>query len=169
MAGEQKGKRAHTQEGRTYPSRPVVGVGAVIIDGNRVLLVRRGNEPLKGEWSIPGGAVEVGETLEVALAREVREETGLDVDIGPMVDVFDRIRFDGEGRPLYHYVLIDFVCRPTGGSLTCASDATDAKWASVIELIDYGVQPATVSVIEKAFERMRSGPWTPREVHGDAE
>jgi len=154
---------------REYPDRPIVGVGAVVVDANRVLLVRRGHEPLKGEWSIPGGAVELGETLEVACAREVHEETGLDVDVGPMIDVFDRIRIDGDGRTRYHYVLVDFVCRPVGGTLACASDATEARWVSIIELAEYGVQPATVSVIEKALERARSGPWTPREVHWHAE
>ena len=154
---------------REYPDRPIVGVGGVVVDGQRVLLVRRANEPLKGEWSIPGGAVEVGETLEVACAREVREETGLEIDVGPMVDVFDRIRLDAEGRARYHYVLVDFVCRPIGGTLACASDAVEAKWASLMELFEYGVQPATVSVIEKALERARSGPWTPREVHWHAE
>jgi 8-oxo-dGTP diphosphatase len=154
---------------REYPDRPVVGVGAIVVDGNRVLLVRRGHEPLKGEWSIPGGAVELGETLEVAIAREVREETGLEIDVGPMVDVFDRIRFDPDGRPLYHYVLIDFVCRPIGGTLASASDAADVTWASLIELTQYDVNDATISVIGKAFERARSGPWTPREVHWHAE
>jgi mutator protein MutT len=154
---------------REYPDRPIIGVGAVIVDANRVLLVRRGNEPLKGEWSLPGGAVELGETLEVACAREVHEETGLEIDVGPMVDVFDRIRLDAEGRARYHYVLVDFVCRPIGGTLACASDAIDARWASLMELAEYGVQAATVSVIEKALERARSGPWTPREVHWHAE
>ena len=154
---------------REYPERPIVGVGAVIVDGDRVLLVRRGHEPLKGEWSIPGGAVEVGETLAAAVAREVREETGLDVDVGPMVDVFDRIGFDGEGHPRYHYVLIDFACRPTGGTLACASDAVDARWVSLADLADYRLQAATIGVIEKTFERIRSGPWAPREVHRDAE
>jgi mutator protein MutT len=154
---------------REYPERPIVGVGAVIVDGNRVLLVRRAHEPLKGEWSIPGGAVELGETLEVAIAREVREETGLEIEVGPMIDVFDRIRFDAGGRTLYHYVLVDFVCRPAGGTLACASDAADARWASLVELMEYGVQEATISVIEKALARVRSGPWTPREVHWHAE
>ncbi|HZR23032.1 MAG TPA: NUDIX hydrolase [Vicinamibacterales bacterium] len=154
---------------REYPDRPVVGVGAVIVDASRVLLIRRGHEPLKGEWSIPGGAVELGETLEVAIAREVREETGLDVDVGPMIDVFDRIRFDGDGKTLFHYVLIDFVCRPVGGTLACATDAVEAAWASLMELTGYGVNDATISVIEKGFERVRSGPWTPREVHWHAE
>ncbi len=154
---------------RLYPERPIVGVGAVVIDGDRVLLVRRGHEPLKGEWSLPGGAVEIGETLEFAIAREVREETGLEVDVGPMVDVLDRIRMDADGRPRYHYVLIDFLCRPSGGTLACASDADDARWALLSELTRYRVADSAAAVILKAFERFRSGPWTPREVHRHAE
>ena len=149
---------------REYPERPLVGVGAVVVDGARVLLVRRGHEPLKGEWSLPGGAVEVGETLEVAIAREVREETGLEIDVGPMVDVLDRIRFDADGRVLYHFVLIDFVCKAAGGTLTCGTDAADVKWAPVMELTQYGLTETTMSVIQKALDRVRAGPWTPREV-----
>ncbi len=154
---------------REYPDRPIVGVGGVVLDGDRVLLVRRAHEPLKGEWSIPGGAVELGETLAVACAREIREETGLEVDVGPVVDVFDRIRLDAAGKPIYHYVLVDFVCRPAGGTLVCASDALEAVWTSTAELSSYGLQSATVGVIEKAIARARSGTWTPREVHGHAE
>jgi 8-oxo-dGTP diphosphatase len=150
---------------REYPERPIVGVGAVVLDGGRVLLVRRGNEPLKGEWSLPGGAVEVGETLEVAIAREVREETGLEIEVGPMIDVLDRIRFDPAGRVLYHYVLIDFVCRPSGGTLCCGTDASDAAWAAIIDLSQFGLADATLSIIHKALDRARAGPWTPREVH----
>jgi 8-oxo-dGTP diphosphatase len=153
-------------DGRTYPDHPVVGVGAVIVDGNRVLLVRRANEPLKGAWSVPGGVVEVGETLEAAVAREVREETGLEVDVGPMVEVLDRLRFDGDGRPRFHYVLIDFVCRPTGGTLMAATDAEAVAWAGLGELTEYGVAESTVGVILKAIDRVRSGPWTPREGRG---
>ena len=147
---------------REYPDRPVVGVGAVIIDGDRVLLVRRGHEPLKGQWSVPGGAVEVGETLEAATAREVLEETGLDVEVGPLVDVLDRLRLDEQGRAQFHYVLIDFVCRPVGGTLACASDADEAVWVDAGALAEYRVAPSTMAVIEKAFERMRSGPWISR-------
>jgi len=154
---------------REFPERPVVGVGAVVIDGSRVLLVRRANEPLKGEWSLPGGAVEIGETLEVAVAREVREETGLQVDVGPIVDVLDRIRFDPDGRARYHYVLVDFICKPNSGTLACASDAEDVVWVPLVELMDYGVASATVSVIQKGFDLVRSGPWTPREVHWHSE
>ncbi|HEV8347210.1 MAG TPA: NUDIX hydrolase [Vicinamibacterales bacterium] len=154
---------------REFPERPVVGVGAVVVDGSRVLLVRRANEPLKGEWSLPGGAVEIGETLEVAIAREVREETGLQVDVGPIVDVLDRIRFDPDGRARYHYVLVDFICRPSGGTLACASDAEDAIWVPLVELRDRGVAAATISVIQKGFDLVHSGSWTPREVHWHAE
>lgn len=130
-----------------------------------MLLVRRGNEPLKGQWSLPGGAVELGETLETAIAREVREETGLLIDIGPMIDVFDRISFDPQGRPNYHYVLVDFLCRPLEGTVASASsDAADVAWAPLLDLPSYGVNEATVSVIQKGFDRLRDGPWTPREV-----
>jgi mutator protein MutT len=145
-----------------------VGVGAIVLDGERVLLVKRGHEPLKGEWSLPGGAVELGETLETALAREVREETGLDVEVGPIVDVLDRLRYDTDGGVKYHYVLIDFLCRPSGGTLACASDADAARWATRAELMELGVAKATVSVIEKAIAR-QSGAWTPREVHWQSE
>jgi 8-oxo-dGTP diphosphatase len=149
---------------REYPERPIVGVGAVVVDGGRVLLVRRANEPLKGEWSIPGGAVECGETLEAAIAREVCEETGLSIDVGPVVDVLDRIRVDADGRVHFHYVLIDFVCRPNGGALCCGTDASDVTWAAVPELGQYRVAETTVTVIQKALDRLRDGAWTARDV-----
>ena len=153
---------------REYPVRPIVGVGAVILDGDRVLLVKRAHEPLKGEWSLPGGAVELGETLETAIARVVREETGLDVDVGPMVDVLDRLRYDPDGRVKYHYVLVDFLCRPASGVLCCASDAEAAEWAALDDLARYALADAAISVIQKAVDR-QSGAWTPREVHWQAE
>ncbi len=138
---------------REYPEAPIVGVGAVILDDNRVLLVRRGLEPLKGEWSIPGGALELGETLEAGVRREVAEETGLAVDTRAIVEVLDRIVLD-EGRVRYHYVLIDFLCVPVGGSLMPGTDAVDARWVAHEELNSHGIYrlaPATVAVIEKAF------------------
>ena len=149
---------------REFPERPILGVGAVVVDGGRVLLVRRANEPLKGEWSLPGGAVELGETLAAAIAREVKEETGLDVEVGPIVDVLDRLRFDADGRPRFHYVLVDFICRPKGGTLVSGSDAAGVRWAELVELSEYRVAESTVDVIVKAFERLKSGPWTSREV-----
>jgi len=102
---------------REYPDRPFVGVGAVIVDESaRVLLVKRRFEPLAGQWSLPGGAVDVGETLAACVIREMREETGLDVEVGAVIEVFDRIMHDAGGRVQYHYVLVDYVCRPVGGT-----------------------------------------------------
>ena len=138
---------------RTYPDRPIVAVGAVILDRDRVLLVQRGQEPLKGEWSLPGGAIEIGETLEAALAREVREETSLDVVVGPVVEVLDSIRRDAGGRVEYHYVIIDYACRVRGGTPTAAArgtDAADVRWVPVGELERYGVTSTAIAVIRKA-------------------
>jgi 8-oxo-dGTP diphosphatase len=142
---------------REYPERPIVGVGAVVVDGGRVLLVRRANEPLKGEWSLPGGAVECGETLAAAIGREVLEETGLEIEVGSIVDVIDRIRLDPDGRVRYHYVLIDFVCRPRGGTLASASDAAAAVWADVRGLSEYALADSAVKVINKALDRLHRG------------
>jgi 8-oxo-dGTP diphosphatase len=140
---------------REYPDAPIAGVGAVIVqsgpDGTkRVLLVRRGQEPLKGEWSLPGGAVELGETLEEAICREILEETGLTVQVIDTVKAFDRISRDLEGRVRYHYVLVDFLCRITGGSLACATDAVEARWATADEL--EGLTPLTIEVVRKALQ-----------------
>ena len=144
---------------REYPEAPIVGVGAVVIDGTKVLLVRRGNEPLKGEWSLPGGAVELGETLQQGVVREALEETGLVVVPAGIVEVLDRITKDGAGgRIRYHYVLVDFLCSVVGGAdlqkpVTCATDALEARWAGGEELA--GLTPLTVEVIRKAW-RMAS-------------
>lgn len=135
---------------RTYPSRPIAGVGAVIFVGGQVVLIRRRYEPLAGQWSLPGGTVEIGETLEAAVAREVREETGLVVDVGPVVEVFDRILLDDAKQVRYHYVLIDYLCRAVGGRLAHASDVTDVTLADPSDLAPYGLTPKTASVIEKA-------------------
>lgn len=125
----------------------------MILDGDRVLLVQRGQEPLKGEWSLPGGAVEVGETLEAALAREVREETSLDVIVGPVVEVLESIRRDAGGRAEYHYVIIDYACRVRSGTPTAAArgtDAADVRWVRVDELDRYHLTDAALAVIRKA-------------------
>jgi len=131
-----------------------VAVGGVILDDDRVLLVQRGQEPLKGEWSLPGGAVEVGETLEAALAREVHEETSLDVVVGEVVDVLDSIRHDDGGRAEYHYVIIDYACRVRGGTPTAAvrgTDAADVRWVRVEELAPYHLTDRAIAVIRKAL------------------
>jgi 8-oxo-dGTP diphosphatase len=134
--------------GREYPERPWVGVGALIFREDRVLLVRRGHAPSLGEWSIPGGALETGETLADGVKREVREETGLEVEPVATVDVVDRIARDEAGRVQFHYVLVDYLCRVTGGSEACASDAVGLRWAAMDEL--EGLAWFTQEVITKA-------------------
>ena len=138
---------------REYPEAPIVGVGAVVIDGTKVLLVRRGQEPLKGEWSLPGGALELGETLQQGVVREVLEETGLIVVPGGIIEILDRITPDeASGRIRYHYVLIDFVCHVTGGTLCSASDAEEVRWVERNQLQNgFRLAPVTMAVIEKAF------------------
>jgi len=140
---------------RDYPDRPFVGVGAVIVDGTRVVLVRRGSEPLAGQWSLPGGAVEIGETLDVSVVREMVEETGLQVAVGPVIDVFDRITRDAEGRVQYHYVLVDYLCWPVEGTLQAGSDVDAAVWADVSELSGYHLASTATAVIMRALELAR--------------
>ena len=137
---------------RIFPDRPIVSVGAVVVDGDCVLLVKRGHEPLKGEWSLPGGVVELGETLVEALAREVLEETGLEVAVGPVVEVLDRVHRTGEGRVEYHFVIIDYLCRARGGSLACATDADEARWVPVRDLETFRPTASVRAVVRKAME-----------------
>jgi mutator protein MutT len=136
---------------RDYPDRPIVGVGAVIVEDGRVLVVKRATEPLKGQWSIPGGAVELGETLRQAVVRETREETGLLVEAGEVIEVFDSIYRDPDGCAQYHYVLVDFLCRLQGGELCAASDASAARWVSAGELTGLQLVHNTERVIRKAL------------------
>jgi len=136
---------------RLYPSLPIVGVGAVILRAGEVLIVRRANPPLQGEWSIPGGALDLGEKLRDGVAREVREETGLDVEVGPVLDVFDSIFPDADGRTQYHYVLIDYLCHPLPGKAIAASDASELRWAKLEELPALGMKQVTIDVICKAI------------------
>ena len=119
---------------REYPDNPLVGVGAVIIQENRVLLIRRGTPPLLGEWSLPGGVLECGETLREAVAREAHEETGLLIETSEMLGVYERVIRDDAKRVRYHYVLIDFLCRAVGGDLKAGSDAADVRWFTRAEL-----------------------------------
>jgi 8-oxo-dGTP diphosphatase len=136
---------------RRYPERPILGVGAIIEQGGRVLLVERGHEPLKGVWSLPGGAVEAGEYLKDAIRREVREETGLEIEPVSMAEVFERIMTDRTGRTEYHYVLIDYICKVTGGELCPSSDAARAEWVKRVDLPSYRITEGTLAVIEKAL------------------
>jgi 8-oxo-dGTP diphosphatase len=139
-------------DSRRYPQRPILGVGALIFNGDRILLCERGKEPLKGWWSIPGGVVEVGERLEAAIIREVREETCLDVKPARVFEIFERIMPDADGRPEYHYVLIDYVCDVLGGTLQACDDVSSLVWATRDELSQYKLTEGTLGVIEKAYE-----------------
>ena len=136
---------------RDYPDRPIVGVGAVIVNDGRALVVKRAVDPLRGQWSVPGGAVELGETLRQAVAREVLEETGLVIEAGEVLDVFDSIYRDPEGRAQYHYVLIDFRCRLLGGELRAASDVSEVRWVTASELPALQMASTAEQVIRKAL------------------
>jgi 8-oxo-dGTP diphosphatase len=138
---------------REYPESPIVGVGALIIEDGRVLLVKRGHPPLRGEWSIPGGALEVGETLREAAAREACEETGLVVEARDLLGVYDRVLHDADGRLLYHYVLIDFLCRRVGGVALAAGDAEEVRWYTPEEAAKLPLAEDTAAVIRLAFSK----------------
>jgi ADP-ribose pyrophosphatase YjhB (NUDIX family) len=138
---------------REYPDRPLLGVGGVIIHEGRVLIVRRASEPLKGEWSIPGGLVELGEKLAEAVQREVHEETGLLIEPGEVLELFDSIWRDAEGRCQYHYVLVDYLCHVTGGELQAATDVSEVRWATETEIPSFNLRTATESVIRKGFSK----------------
>jgi 8-oxo-dGTP diphosphatase len=143
---------------REYPERPIVGVGGVIFDDGRALLIRRGSEPLRGEWSIPGGTLELGESLQEGVARELREETGLVVRVLELIEVFDRI-FPAGGSPLsgaklpprFHFVIVDYLCERISGEPRAGSDVTDVAFASEDELGQYHLTETATRVLKKAF------------------
>ena len=127
----------------------------MIFEGGRLLLVERAKEPLKGYWSLPGGIVEAGEKLEDAMRREVREETGLEVEPDSMFEIFERIMPDEEGGVEYHYVLIDYLCRVVGGSLGAASDVSGVQWVAEQNLAEYRLTEGTLAVVERAFAKLQ--------------
>lgn len=139
---------------REFPEMPLVGVGSIIIEGDRVLLVKRAHPPIQGQWSIPGGVLEVGEMVREAAVREAREETGLMVEAGELLGVYDRILRDPERRVQYHYVLIDFLCRRVGGELIAASDAAEVRWFTRQELSGLNLPEDTQDVIRKGFQQL---------------
>ena len=136
---------------RRYPKRPLVGVGAIIFKRDRILMAQRGKQPLQGWWSLPGGALELGESLQDAVCREVLEETGLMVRPVKLFEVFECILRDDAGAPEYHYVLIDYVCRVTGGELRAGDDVCRVEWVRQRDLRDLQITEGTLAVIERAF------------------
>ena len=140
-----------TAMAREYPAAPVAGVGGVVIRGSDVLLVRRAHAPRKGEWSLPGGHVELGESLTEAVRREVLEETGVEVEVGPVVEAFDRVHRDEAGLVRYHFVIVDFLCHAVGGALRPGDDAADARWVARTAVGALGVNAFAHAVIEKGF------------------
>lgn len=147
---------ASGHDDRRYPKRPMVGVGAILFRRDRILMAQRGKEPLKGWWSLPGGALEIGESLHQGVCREVLEETGLEVEPVRMFEIFERIIRDHAGTPEYHYVLIDYVCRVTGGSLFPGDDVCAVEWVRRQDLASLQITEGTLAVIERAFEDRRN-------------
>lgn len=148
---------------REYPKRPVIGVGGVIVDRGRTVLIRRGTEPLLGQWSIPGGTIEIGETIEEAVRRELREETGLEVRVLELIELFDRIYLENGAtpaedrkRPRYHYVIADYLCELVGGQPHAGSDVTDLAFAREEELPQFHLTEKATSVVKKAFTMSRA-------------
>lgn len=143
---------------REFPTAPIVVVGAVIVDAGRVLLVRRGTAPLKGHWTLPGGVLELGESLQNGVVREVQEETGLTVETVELVELVDRI-YREDGRVRFHYVIADYLCRVTGGEAKAASDADEVRWVERAEWNSHGalkLDPVTVMVMEKGWQRAQA-------------
>jgi ADP-ribose pyrophosphatase YjhB (NUDIX family) len=140
---------------RRYPRFPLVGVGALIFNRGRILMAQRGKEPLKGWWTLPGGALETGELLDAAVRREVLEETGLVVEPGRVFEIFERIIRDSEGAAEYHYVLIDYLCRITGGESCAGDDVARVAWMRLEELKGLQITEGTLRVIERAFRKRR--------------
>jgi len=154
--------QAASTDSRQYPERPIVGVGAVIVRDGKVVLIRRRYEPLAGQWSLPGGTLELGETLEAAVAREMLEETGLVVDVGPVIEVFDRIMFDERRRVRYHFVLVDYLCWPISGELRPGSDVDDAVLAAPEDLERYALTRKATAIIVRGLEMARAREATDR-------
>ena len=141
---------------REYPECPLVGVGAIIVENDRVALIKRGKAPLLGEWSIPGGLLELGETVREGGIREALEETGLQVEMLELLGVYDRVVRDPDDRVSYHYVLIDFLCRRISGDLTASGDAADARWFTRSEIDLLSLPKDTAEVICLALEKSRT-------------
>jgi 8-oxo-dGTP diphosphatase len=140
---------------REYPAHPVVGVGAVVVRDGKALIIKRAHEPRKGEWSLPGGLLELGESLQDAARREIKEETSLDIDVGPVIETFDRVHRDENGKIRYHFVIVDFVCWSERGEAMPASDADGVAWVTAGEIDDYQVNAHAKAVILRGLNYHR--------------
>ncbi|MCL5951325.1 MAG: NUDIX hydrolase [Chloroflexi bacterium] len=140
-------------DSREYPLRPIVGVGAVVQKGETVLLIRRGKPPLMGAWTLPGGAVELGETLQEAIRREVCEECSIDIAVGRVVDAVDILQHDDQGRVRFHYVVVDLAATFISGDLRAASDVQEARWVAPNDFGEYSLNEQTRRVVEEALGR----------------
>ncbi len=140
---------------RDYPERPILGIGAAIVEGDRFVLVQRSQPPHQGEWSIPGGMLECGESLKEAAIREACEETSLEVEPVVLIEVFERIVRDTAGQIQFHYVIMDYLCRVKGGTLRAGEDAADARWMRLAELDQLQVADGTMGVLKKALNAAR--------------
>ena len=141
---------------KEYPEHPMVGVGAIIVQDGKILIVRRGSEPGKGKWSVPGGLVELGETVEQAVVREVREECGLDVEVDKLIDIVDSMTFDKNGRLKYHFIILDFFVKIKGGKLRPGDDAKEALWVSLEEVENYDLTKTFKEFLKRNMEKLRN-------------
>ncbi|MBY0496826.1 MAG: NUDIX hydrolase [Cyanobacteria bacterium] len=141
---------------REYPDHPVVGVGAVVVRDGKALIVKRAHEPRKGEWSLPGGLLELGESLQDAVRREIKEETSLEIEVGPVIETFDRVHRDDAGKIRYHFVIVDFVCWSHRGEAVPGSDADGVAWVAAGEIDGYRVNAQAKAVILRGLEVVRS-------------
>lgn len=142
-------------DSRRYPRYPLIGVGALILERDRIVMAQRGKPPLMGQWSLPGGLVETGESLAEAVRREVREETGLEIEPLGVLEIFERIMRNAEGAAEYHYVLIDYICRMAGGALAAGDDVCSVAWVRRRDLESLDITEGTLAVIEKGFRNRR--------------
>lgn len=136
---------------REYPQRPIIAVGGVVIHAGRALLVRRGQPPLEGRWSIPGGILEIGETITSAIERELKEETGVSVRVLGLLEIYEKVLRDSDNRPQYHFVILDYMCEFVEGVAAAAGDVTDAEWVAEEDLEKLQLTSAALRVVKKAF------------------
>jgi 8-oxo-dGTP diphosphatase len=141
--------KIYDKDGRLYPQTPIAGVGAIVWKDGRILLVKRGKEPNRGKWTVPGGVVELGETLHEALKREVREECSIDIEVEKVLDMFDAITRDDDGRVRYHFIIIDFMAKYAGGEIKAGSDADDCRWVTPEEIAEMDITPSLMAVLRR--------------------